>query len=61
MWHAVEKPTYYLWKQNYNTEEELQETKDKYIKNGFRVVIYRDGLTEKNIQEGIKALIKNHI
>lgn len=35
--------------------------KEKYIRMGFRVVTFKDGPADRNIEEGIKALIKNHI
>lgn len=55
------KPTYYLWKTDFHTEEEFIDTKEKYTNLGFRVVTYLDGNSKKDIHNGIKALIQNHL
>ncbi len=52
------KPAYYLWRSDFQNEDALLQEKKKYTGLGFRVVIYRDG--KKNIQDGLKALIKNN-
>lgn len=54
------KPTYYLWKSDFETEEALSQEKMKYTAMGFRVVIYQDGISKTNIHNGLKELIKNH-
>lgn len=54
------KPVYYLWKSDFQDEDALSKEKKNYIDLGFRVVVYRDGQSEKNIHDGLKALIKNH-
>ncbi len=56
----MSKPTYYLWKNNFTSQEEFQAAKEKYRKLGFRVVAYIDGPTDKNIHNGLKNIIKNH-
>ncbi len=56
----MSKPTYYLWKNDFSSQEELESAKDKYRKLGFRVVTYLDGPTDKNIHDGLKAVIRNH-
>ncbi|MDO4941473.1 MAG: hypothetical protein Q4E73_01370 [Lachnospiraceae bacterium] len=54
------KPVYYLWKSDFQNEDALSKEKKKYTDFGFRVVIYQDAQSEKNIHDGLKALIKNH-
>ena len=56
----MSKPTYYLWKNDFSSTEEYETAKDKYRKLGFRVVTYLDGQNDKNIHDGLKAVIKNH-
>ena len=56
----MNKPTYYLWKNELSTHEEFEKEKEKYKKLGFRVVTYLDGQKDKNIHDGLKAIIKNH-
>lgn len=60
MWYTLKKPTYYLWKTDFHTEEEFNQTKEKYTNLGFRVVTYLDGNNQTDIHSGIKALIQNH-
>ncbi|MEY8536174.1 hypothetical protein AALH30_22075 [Blautia pseudococcoides] len=57
----MNKPTYRLWKTDFHTEEEFIQTKEKYMDLGFRVVTYLDGNSQKDIHNGIKALIQNHM
>lgn len=54
------KPTYYLWRSDFQNEDALLKEKKKYIDFGFRVVVYQDRGSENNIHDGLKALIKNH-
>lgn len=54
------KPAYYLWKSDFPSDDALSKEKKKYTDFGFRVVVYQDGQIEKNIHDGLKALIKNH-
>lgn len=54
------KPTYYLWKSDFPNDDALSKEKKKYTDFGFRVVVYQDGQNRKNINDGLKALIKNH-
>ena len=58
---ALQKPTYYLWRTDYTSSEDFEADKEKYRKIGFRVVTFADGQPDKNIHNGIKALIRNHI
>ncbi len=58
---ALQKPTYYLWRTDYTSSEDFEADKEKYMKIGFRVVTFTDGQSDKNIHNGIKALIRNHI
>lgn len=57
----MNKPTYYLWKNDFSSQEEYEKAKEKYRNLGFRVVSYLDGRNDKNIHDGLKAVIKNHI
>lgn len=56
----MKKPTYYLWKTDFHTEEEFNQAKEKYTNWGFRVVTYLDGNNQTDIHSGMKALIQNH-
>ena len=58
---SMDKPTYYLWKNDYSTQEEYEAAKERYLSIGFRVVTFRDGPKEEEIHTGLKMLIKNHI
>ena len=58
---ALSKPTYYLWQTDFVSQDAFQKEKEKYTRMGFRVVAFLDGQPDTNIQDGIKALIKNHI
>ena len=56
----MRKPTYYLWRNEFQESQELKEMETRYRNSGFRVVIFRDGTPDKDIHEGIKAIIKNY-
>lgn len=56
----MNKPTYYLWKNDFSSQEEFETLKEKYRQLGFRVVTFLDGPEDKNIHDGLKAVIKNH-
>lgn len=55
------KPTYYLWRDDFSSQEEYEKKKKWYIQAGFRVVTFKEGPHKFNIEEGIKALIRNHV
>lgn len=55
------KPTYYLWKSSSQTHEEYENQRMMYTRLGFRVVTFHDGQADKDIHEGLKSLIRNHI
>ena len=57
----MSRPTYYLWKNDFPTREDFEAAKKLYCELGFRVVTYQDGQNQKDIHEGLKAIIKNHI
>ncbi|WP_418462581.1 hypothetical protein [Frisingicoccus sp.] len=57
----MRKPTYYLWRNDFSTQEEFEEVKEKYRNFGFRVVSYFDGRDKNSIHDGLKAIIKNHL
>lgn len=54
------KATLYLWKTVEMTMNDLEIQKRYWRKLGFRVVVLIDGDAEKDINEGMKAVIKNH-
>lgn len=54
------KPTYYLWKTEDLSLEDIEIQKAYWSSFGFRVVIFIDGNKEKDINYGLKAIIKNH-
>lgn len=56
----MSKPTYYLWRNEFRSSKEYEFTKLKYKKLGFRVVTFQDGKSDKDINEGLRAVIKNH-
>lgn len=56
----MKKPTCYLWKKDFQTEEEFENVKNTYWNSGFRVVTFCDGPAGKNIHGGIREIIKNH-
>jgi hypothetical protein len=57
---ALRKPTYYLWRSDFSSQEEFEAERKKYTDSGFRVVTFLDGNPNTNIHDGIKALVKNH-
>ena len=57
----MNKPTYYLWRNDFSSQQEFEEAKVLFLNLGFRVVVFLDGSSEKNIHDGLKSLIKNHI
>ncbi len=56
----MHKPTYYLWKKDFSSEAEWKTVKETYRKLGFRVVTFLDGPEDKNIHDGLKAVLQNH-
>ena len=56
----MSKPTYYLWRNEFQTPQEFEDIKTKYRNLGFRVVTFLDSNQDKDINDGIKAVIKNH-
>ena len=57
---TLRKPTYYLWRNDFSSQEEFETKRKKYANTGFRVVTFLDGTSDADIHDGIKALIKNH-
>ena len=56
---SLRKPTYYLWRTDFSSQEEFEAERKKYTDIGFRVVTFLDGDSNTNIHDGIKALVKN--
>lgn len=57
---ALPKPTYYLWRSDFVSQEDFEAERKKYADTGFRVVTFSDGTPDADISDGIKALIRNH-
>lgn len=57
---TLNKPTYYLWRNDFPSQEEFEAKRDKFLRIGFRVVTYLDGKPDTDIHTGIKSLVKNH-
>lgn len=56
----MKKPTYYLWRNDFSTQEEYKEAQERFERIGFRVVTYLDGNPDQDIHTGIKTLVRNH-
>lgn len=56
----MERPTYYLWRSSFASQTEFEQARSRFGKLGFRVVTYLDGAPERNLNEGMKQLIRNH-
>lgn len=57
----MQKPSYYLRRSDFSTQDEYENTKKHFTQMGFRVVTFMQSQSNHDIQEGIKALIQNHI
>ena len=57
---ALRKPTYYLWRSDFSSQEEFEAERKKYTDSGFRVVTFLDGNSDADIHNGIKAMVRNH-
>ena len=57
---ALRKPTYYLWRTDFSSQEKFEAERKKYADIGFRGVTLLDGDSNTNIHDGSKALGKNH-
>ena len=57
---ALRKPTYYLWRNDFSSQEEFEAERRKYADIGFRVVTFLDGNSDADIHNGIKAMVRNH-
>ena len=49
----MKKPTYYLWQNDFSTQEEYKAAKERFV-------TYLDGNPDQDIHTGIKALVRNH-
>ena len=56
----MSKPTYYLWRNEFQAEQEFENYVVKYRNLGFRVVTFLDGNQNRDINEGMRAIIANH-
>ena len=57
---TLRKPTYYLWRNDFSSQEEFEAERRNYADIGCRGVTFLDGDSNTNIHDGIKALVKNH-
>lgn len=57
---TIRKPTYYLWRKDFPTQEAFQEAKERFAGIGFRVVTFLEGQEDVDIHTGLQALIRNH-
>ena len=54
----LSKPTYYLWKAEFDSQQKFENVKTSLIDSGFRVVVYIDGKIDNDINTAMKCLIK---
>lgn len=52
--------TYYIWKDENKTNEEIESQANKYKSLGFKVVVFNQS-NDTNITSGISNIINNHI
>ena len=57
----MKKPVRYLWQNDFLTEEALEEAKERYRLQGFRVVTYYGGSLDILLQDELKKIIQNHL
>lgn len=56
----MKNPTYYIWKDESKTDEEIELQASKYKSLGFKVVVFNQS-SNTNIASGISNIINNHI
>ena len=52
----MKKPTYYLWRNDFSTQEEYKAAKERFERIGFRVGTYFDGERDQDRLGGINAV-----
>lgn len=57
----MQKPTCYLWKNNYASQAEYEKAKESCRQMGFRAVTFVNGPKDSPACDALKALIKNHL
>jgi hypothetical protein len=55
------KPIYYLWKDKNTDPAELEKQKNRFLKAGFKVVIYNNTKDDDKFEQGIINIIRNHL
>jgi hypothetical protein len=55
------KPVYYLWKDKDTDLVEFENQKNRFLKAGFKVVIYNNTKDDDKFEEGIIKIIRNHL
>ncbi len=55
----MEKPTHYIWRKDFFTQQEYEKEKEKYENSGFRTVTFYDG-TDTNLSDEIQTYIQEH-
>ncbi len=56
----MNKPTHYLWRSDFSSEQEWEAERSRYTAAGFRTVTFLDGPPDRELLAGMKALIRNH-
>lgn len=56
----MSKLTYYIWKDESKSDEEIELQANKYKPLGFKVVVFNQS-NDTNIANGISSIINNHI
>lgn len=57
----LKKIPYYLWRSSFSSQEAYEQAKRRLSDMGFRVIAFIDGPDSRPIQEGIRAVIRNHL
>lgn len=57
----MKKGSHYLWRNGFSTQEEYEKTKEHFLQLGFYVTTFIQEKNDRNIHEGMKALLQNHM
>ena len=55
----LSKPTYYLWKAEFDSQQKFENVKTSLIDSGFRVVVYIDGKTDNDINTASLQILED--
>ncbi len=56
----LKKPTYYLWRALFTSEEEYESEKERYRRAGYRVVTFEDKGGNQRIADSLNTIAANH-